>query len=86
MLQSFATYGCCHPCCFIFQIESLDDKFAKLDAKDREITAALEEKHRILTEILNIPPEEYDTIVDITRASTSSKGLDTRQALLSIWS
>ena len=71
----------------LFQIESLDDKFAKLDAKDREITAALEEKHRILTEILNIPPEEYDTIVDITRgASTSSKGLDTRQALLSIWS
>ena len=69
----------------LFQIESLDDKFAKLDAKDREITAALEEKHRILTEILNIPPEEYDTIVDITRgASTSSKGLDTRQALLSI--
>jgi len=64
------------------QVESLDDKFAKLDAKDREITAALEEKHRILTEILNIPPEEYDTIVDIQ--SSSKQNLDTREALMAL--
>ena len=63
------------------QVETLDDKFAKLDAKDREITRALEDKHRILTEILNIPPEEYDSIVDI---SSSKQSLDSREALMAL--
>jgi hypothetical protein len=45
-----------------------------------EVARALEEKHRLIIDILHIPADDFDTIVDI--ASQPSNDRDAREVLL----
>ena len=49
----------------------MESKISKLEEKDEEIARALEDKQRIIADIFNIPPEEYDSITDILQHNQS---------------
>ena len=52
----------------------------KLRRKDLEVSKALEEKQRLIADILHIPIDDFDNIVDI--ASQPSPDRDAREVLL----
>ena len=54
--------------------------FEKLRQKDEEVSRILEEKQRIISEILHIPEEDFDTIADI--ASSTAEAREAREILL----
>ena len=54
--------------------------FEKLRQKDEEVSRILEEKQRIISEILHIPEEDFDTIADI--ASNTTEAREAREILL----
>ena len=47
--------------------------YEKLRQKDEEVTRILEEKQKIISEILHIPEEEFDTIADIASSTTEAR-------------
>merc|ERR1712088_597113 len=51
--------------------------FEKLWQKDEEVSRILEEKQRIISEILHIPEEDFDTIADI--ASSTAEAREARE-------
>ena len=54
--------------------------FEKLRQKDEEVSRILEEKQRIISEILHIPEEDFETIADI--ASSTAEAREAREILL----
>lgn len=52
----------------------------KLRRKDMEVSRALEEKQKLIADILHIPIDEFDNIVDI--ASQPAPDRDARDVLL----
>lgn len=52
----------------------------KLRRKDAEVSRALQEKQRLIAEILNVPVEDFENIVDI--ASQPSQDKDAKEVLL----
>jgi hypothetical protein len=51
-----------------------------LRRKDLEVARALEEKHRLIIDILHIPADDFDAIVDV--ATNASDDRDAREVLL----
>merc|ERR1719431_1212879 len=64
------------------EIETLDHKIEKLSRKDEEVARALEEKQKIIADIFNIPPEDYETITDLVVGGDNSK--DAKDVLLAV--
>ena len=68
--------------CNSLEIETLDHKIEKLSRKDEEVARALEEKQKIIADIFNIPPEDYETITDLVVGGDNSK--DAKDVLLAV--
>merc|ERR1719431_2200193 len=66
------------------EIETLDHKIEKLSRKDEEVARALEEKQKIIADIFNIPPEDYETITDLVANTDDRK--DAKDVLLAVMS
>jgi len=64
--------------------ETLESKIQKLTRKDEEVTRALEEKQKIIADILNIPPEDYEAITDLVTTTEDKK--DAKDVLLAVLS
>ena len=63
--------------------ETLERKIEKLSKKDEEVARALEEKQKIIADIFEIPPEEYETITDlVVGADENTK--DAKDVLLAV--
>ena len=54
----------------------------QLRRKDKEVARALEEKQKIIADIFNIPPEDYETITDLVVGGDNSK--DAKDVLLAV--
>jgi hypothetical protein len=65
-------------------VESLEKKIEKLTKKDEEVARALEEKQKIIADIFNIPPEDYDAITDLVANTDDRK--DAKDVLLAVMS
>jgi len=65
-------------------IETLEKKIEKLTKKDEEVARALEEKQKIIADIFNIPPEDYDAITDLVANTDDRK--DAKDVLLAVMS
>ena len=63
-------------------METLERKIEKLSRKDEEVAKALEEKQKIIADIFNIPPEDYDTITDLVVGTEDRK--DAKDVLLAV--
>ena len=64
------------------EVETLERKIEKLSRKDEEVAKALEEKQKIIADIFNIPPEDYDTITDLVVGTEDRK--DAKDVLLAV--
>jgi len=64
------------------EVETLERKIEKLNRKDEEVAKALEEKQKIIADIFNIPPEDYDTITDLVVGTEDRK--DAKDVLLAV--
>eukprot|EP00095_Tigriopus_kingsejongensis_P006815 maker-scaffold82_size396747-snap-gene-0.20 protein:Tk06815 transcript:maker-scaffold82_size396747-snap-gene-0.20-mRNA-1 annotation:"hypothetical protein DAPPUDRAFT_305046" len=64
----------------IFLAEAVLTPIEKLRRKDIEVARALEEKQRLIAEILNVPSEDFDHIADLASQPSSDKGA--REVLL----
>lgn len=62
--------------------ETLESKIEKLSRKDEEVAKALEEKQKIIADIFNIPPEDYETITDLVMGTEDRK--DAKDVLLAV--
>ena len=61
----------------------MERKIEKLSKKDEEVARALEEKQKIIADIFEIPPEEYETITDlVVGADENTK--DAKDVLLAV--
>ena len=65
-------------------VETLEKKIEKLTKKDEEVARALEEKQKIIADIFNIPPEDYDAITDLVANTEDRK--DAKDVLLAVMS
>jgi len=65
-------------------VETLEKKIEKLTKKDEEVARALEEKQKIIADIFNIPPEDYDAITDLVANTDDRK--DAKDVLLAVMS
>lgn len=65
--------------------ESLEKKIEKLTRKDEEVARALEEKQKILADIFEVPPEDYDSITDLVVGSDEVRK-DAKDVLLAVMS
>jgi len=65
-------------------VETLEKKIEKLTKKDEEVARALEEKQKIIADIFNIPPEDYDAITDLVAHTDDRK--DAKDVLLAVMS
>jgi len=62
--------------------ESLERKMERLARKDEEVARALEEKQKILADIFEVPPEDYDSITDLVTTEESRR--DAKDVLLAV--
>ena len=53
-----------------------------MSRKDEEVARALEEKQKIIADIFNIPPEDYETITDLVMGTDDRK--DAKDVLLAV--
>merc|ERR1712013_53819 len=54
--------------------------FEKLRQKDEEVSRILEEKQRLISEILHINDDEFDTIADVAANATYNKDAENRRS------
>merc|ERR1712018_297628 len=54
----------------------------RLARKDEEVARALEEKQKILADIFEVPPEDYDSITDLVTTEESRR--DAKDVLLAV--
>ena len=66
----------------LLESETLERKIEKLSKKDEEVARALEEKQKIIADIFEIPPEEYETITDLVVGAENTK--DAKDVLLAV--
>jgi len=62
--------------------ETLERKMERLARKDEEVARALEEKQKILADIFEVPPEDYDSITDLV--TTEETRRDAKDVLLAV--
>jgi len=62
--------------------ETLERKMERLARKDEEVARALEEKQKILADIFEVPPEDYDSITDLV--TTEEARRDAKDVLLAV--
>ena len=68
---------------FFIEAETIDKKIEKLSRKDEEVARALEEKQKIIADIFNIPPEDYETITDLVVGNNDNRK-DAKDVLLAV--